>query len=55
MKTEPEGRCGGAGGERGREEQLLMVIMVLVGVSSSLLVLSIYLYLQNKKLFKRLR
>jgi len=36
-------------------ERLVLVIMVLVGVSTSLLVLSIYLYLQNKKLFKRLR
>ena len=55
MKTEPEGRCGG-GGDRTRDSQLLMmVIMVLVGISTSLLVLSVYLYLQNKKLFKRLR
>ena len=36
-------------------ERLVLVIMLLVGVSTSLLVLSIYLYLQNKKLFKRLR
>ena len=47
MKTETE-RCPGT------SDRLVLVIMVLVGVSTSLLVLCIYLFLQNKKLFKRL-